>query len=197
MIVRFGIFLPLTLCIVLTACLAARAQQNSPPSRQVLREDGGGIFMEEVDTPPKKPDPHRPTRPQPRQQTWKPGYRDFEDAGVKVDSTGQIIPLIQKQGGPVMPEFSETTAYDEPWWWFAPPASAFPYSPWGVPYASSWAAPFAFPGISSYSYYPGGPIPPIGPVGPRVPIGPVGPVGPARPVGPIPPMFPYVQPWLW
>ena len=185
-----------TVCVVLCTWMAAGAQDKSTSSRQVIRADGGGIFMEEVPPPPPKTRAPFKT-PAPRQQTWKPGYQDFHHAGVKIDSTGKIIPLIQRQGGPVMPEFSETTVYDEPGWWFAPPVYASPFSPWGVPYGSSSGMPFAFPGVPSFSYYPGVPYPPIGPVGPTGPIPPVGPVGPLGPVGPMPPMLPYGQPWSW
>src|SRR4029453_15945932 len=167
-----------TLCVILSTWMAAGAQDKSASSRQVIREDGGGIFMEEVDPPPKKRDPYRPVRPPLRKQTWKPGYQDFDNAGVKIDSTGKIIPLIQKQGGPVLPEFSETTVYNEPWWWFAPSVYASPFGPSTFPYGSTWGSPFAFPGLPSYSYYPGAPIPPVGPVGPAAPIGPIGPAGP-------------------
>lgn len=172
------------LCLLLEGWTGAHAQAPG----QVIREDGGGIFMEEL-----SPSPTGGGRTRSNQQPWNPGYQDLGNVGVKIDSRGKIIPLIQKQGGPVMPEFSETTVYDEPWWMFAPPIYATPFSPWGVPYGSVWRGPFASSGFPSAlgPYYPGAPIPPVGPVGPLGPVGPVGPVAPVQPV------FPYGLPWAW
>ncbi len=102
-------------------------KQNSSASETIKSSDGSD-FMEEVPSPVKKPE-----RPRVKLPT------DFSSLGVPVDPNGHIVPLINKEVGPVMPFYSRTEQTFEPVFQNGYPQYGFPgfpygYNPYGMPY---------------------------------------------------------------
>ncbi len=89
-------------------------QAESSSSEQVIKDESGSVFMEEI-TPP---------TPAPK---VKKVPLDLSNVGVQSDPSGKIVPLINKMDGPIMPLFSQTETYNEPAWNFMPPAMVSPY----------------------------------------------------------------------
>ncbi|HEY9868333.1 MAG TPA: hypothetical protein V6D08_04145 [Candidatus Obscuribacterales bacterium] len=154
--------------LLAAVCLSAAA---APPSAQTIdggagqeiKDESGAIFMEEI----------KPPQEASARSSGAPGQvpLDLSGLGVKIDASGKIVPLIQREGGPVMPQLSEMSVYNEPWWWFAPPmyyvgpfaelvdplgrpfgaygplwwwppGAYYPMPGPGVPYGQPWAVPW-------------------------------------------------------
>jgi hypothetical protein len=102
---------------------------------QQLRDSKGNTFMEEVPTPQVKQPPLPRSHPIP----------DLSTLNVPVNPNGEIVPLINRSSGPVLPFYSQFEQTVQPLWQFAPAySSAYPV----LPYAYSVPYP-------AYQYYTG------------------------------------------
>lgn len=122
---------------------AGNADMVAP--RQTIKDESGGIFMEETTEP----------RPKPK----KPNVQiNLQDVGVQVDAQGKIIPLLNPGAPPVQTMGSKTEAFTE---YFVPtPYGSVPIYgsgfPWTQPYVPGFY-PGIYPGFGlPYGGYPGG-----------------------------------------
>lgn len=106
---------------------------------QEIRNDDGSMFMEEVPEQRKQP---KNTKQRPR--------IDFESLGVPVDGKGRIVPLIQRESGPVLRnssrfeiEYTPPAVY-VPYFNYRPYAYTPVYTPHGG-YSYGWAQPWFYP----------------------------------------------------
>lgn len=98
---------------------------STPPKGQVIREDSGSVFMEEVPSGKKKAPPQ------------KTPAIDFSSLGVPVDPKGRIVPIIQPESGPVLRNSSRIEVE------YSPPAVYVPYySPFMAPYSIPQSTPY-------------------------------------------------------
>lgn len=109
------------------------ARPGEKSSAQVLTDTNGNTFMEEI--------------PSSRPKQWQHGQAnlvpDLSTVNVPVDPNGHIVPLINKNAGPVLPFYSQFETSVEPLWQFAP---LYPYAYPAVPYVYQRAYPV-------YPYY--------------------------------------------
>jgi hypothetical protein len=110
-------------------------KQADQSSGQVLNDTNGNTFMEEIPS----------SRPKQQQRAQEKLVPDLSTVGVPVNPNGNIVPLINKSAGPVLPFYSQFETSVEPLWQFSP---MYPY---GYP---------AYPGVyfgrspyPVYSYY--------------------------------------------
>lgn len=113
----FALALPLLAAMCLASAAApSSAQTIDGGAGQEIKDESGAIFMEEI-----KASQKAGGRASGDDRAPGPVPPDLSELGVKIDASGKIVPLIERQGGPVMPQLSEMSMYHEPWWWFAPP----------------------------------------------------------------------------
>ena len=147
-------------------------KQPGRSSGQVLTDTNGDTFMEEIPSS------------QPKQ--WQSGQAklvpDLSTVNVPVDPNGHIVPLINKDAGPVLPFYSQFEASVEPLYPYGYPVvpygypavpyvyqSAYPVNPyyWRTqPYP--WAYRFSNrAGFGNFAPWPSNPYPPgLSPVNP-------------------------------
>jgi hypothetical protein len=148
----------LTYTVVLSAVVLPALSQplTQPPNEgQVVTNESGGMFMEEI-VEPKKPAARTDESPyglrKPRGGQDLP--LDLGTVGVKVDPHGKIVPLLQNGSPPgrLQPTFSETTVTREtPYpYYYGPNAGVG----WGAPIMTYAANPYGY-GPVPRPYYPG------------------------------------------
>lgn len=88
------------------------------------------------------------------------GAQDYSSLGVPVDPYGNIVPLIDKQSGPVRPFFSQTEVYwtppvvyqpvySQPYWPYLPNNNPyFPYRPYLSPAPVNYLSVPVYPNYS-------------------------------------------------
>jgi hypothetical protein len=110
------------------------SQGKERDSGQVLTDAQGNTFMEEMPT----------TRRKQFLPTKAPLLQDLRTVDVPVDPNGNIVPLIKKEAGPVLPFYSSFEESVQPLWQFAP-ISPYPYGfyPYAYPYNYPWLGPWA------------------------------------------------------
>jgi hypothetical protein len=123
---------------------SATTDKQVSNSDQTVKSTDGNVFMEELPTPVKKPEtPQVRVRP------------DLRSLGVPVDPNGNIVPLINKETGPVLPFYSQTEQTFEPIYQNGYPQFGYPITPYGYgPYrvAPGFARPFGWG--APYGYAP-------------------------------------------
>lgn len=129
------LFLSLSLLLIsgLPSGQNARAQNSSG---QVIKEEDGGIFMEEV--PEKKP--VQKPRPLPK--------IDYSSLGVPVDPKGRIVPIIEPEAGPVLRNTSKLEMEYTPTQVYVPYVSPF------LPGYGAQNGPGTFYNNPLYNFYP-------------------------------------------
>lgn len=110
-------------------------KQGDQSSGQVLDDANGNTFMEEIPS-------SRPKRQQRPQEKLVP---DLSTVNVPVDPNGNIVPLINKSAGPVLPFYSQFETSVEPLCQFAP---IYPYGYPACPGVNLVRSPYPV-----YSYY--------------------------------------------
>jgi len=121
-------------CCADSSFTTTSTKQNSSANETIKTTDGND-FMEEVPTPVKKQEPVRIKL-----------APDLSSLGVPVDPNGNIVPLINKNAGPVLPFYSKTEQTFEPIFQNGYPSLPYGYSPYEF-------SPF---GYSPYPYGPYG-----------------------------------------
>lgn len=112
------------------------AATPSQSSGQVLNSPDGNLFMEELPS-------HQQSSPEKEKQKLVP---DLSTVNVPVDPNGHIVPLINKDTGPVLPFYSKFEETVQPLWQFAP---AYPYAYPLNPYI--YPTPYYYPGYQPLS----------------------------------------------
>lgn len=146
----------MTILAFLALPVHAQPLVQPPDEGQVIRNDSGGMFMEEVVESKPKPRTNRNSdhpyglrKPRGGQDL----LLDLSNVGVKVDPTGKIVPLLQNGAPPgdVQPFFSETTVTREsPYpYYYGPNAGVG----WGPPVVQYSPGPYGYRPIAR-SYYP-------------------------------------------
>lgn len=102
---------------------------------QTIRSSGGDIFMEEV------------PQAKPKTRKKQPQIMDYSSLGVPVDPEGNIVPLIDKFGGPVRQNFSQTEVY------WTPPTVYTPVYPYRQPIWNPYYGYGAYPPMAPAPYY--------------------------------------------
>lgn len=100
------------------SCLSVAADQ-------VVKDEDGSVFMEEVQAPTPKAAPK------------KAPVMDFSSLGVPLDPKGRIVPIIQPEAGPVLRNTSRIEVE------YTPPSVYVPYySPFMAPYSIPQSTPY-------------------------------------------------------
>lgn len=133
------------------------AADTGSHSGMQITDQNGDLFMEEDKSV------EQPSKPKPKINV------DLQNVGVQVDPSGQIIPLIQRDGGSVKPLYSNLQVYNEvilpPLIYPYPGTSYNPLIPlannswanqaiapyWNNGQLSPYAVPFAYPSYGPYS----------------------------------------------
>lgn len=152
-----GMFASMTISVFLALAVHCQPLTQPPEEGQVIRDDTGGMFMEEVAEPKPKPRANRSSANPNGLRKPRGGQDlplDLSNVGVKVDPTGKIVPLLQNgtPSGSVQPFFSETTVTREsPYpYYYGPNAGAG----WGPPVVRYSPSPYGDRPIAR-PYYPG------------------------------------------
>jgi hypothetical protein len=139
--------------LIMVAYMVPALAQGTP--KQTVTTEGGGIFMEEVDS--KRPD-QQGSKTAPKVEMKR--APDVSELGVPVTTSGRIVPIIQPES-PVMQMGSQLQMYREPGLTAVPWWSGAAGLPGTVPYTPGFGVPFAgggyYPGLSSPylgGYYP-------------------------------------------